>query len=63
MKSVADHTAYNEAYQKVVNWLSEVEEQLDTISGNKWDCLESVTQHLNAIKVQIFTSVACLVCY
>ena len=53
MRSVADHKAYNEAHQEIVDWLSDAEEQLDSISSNRWDCLETVMQHLNVIKVQM----------
>ena len=56
MESIADHSAYNEAYQKAADWLSETEEQLNVISGNKWDSLEALTQQLDVIKVQMFSS-------
>ena len=52
MKSVADHVAYDEAYQKAADWLSEAEEQLNSVSCNKWDCPETVMQQQNVIKVQ-----------
>lgn len=52
MRSVADHSAYDEAYQKAVDWLSEAEEPLNAVSCNKWDCLETVMQQQNVIKVQ-----------
>jgi len=52
VKSVADHSAYDKAYQKAVDWLSEAEEQLNAISCSKWNCLETVIQQQNVIKVQ-----------
>jgi len=55
VKSVADHSAYNEAYQKAVDWLSGTEEHLSSLSGDKLDSLEAVTQQRNVIKVQLFT--------
>lgn len=54
-KAVADHSAYSEAYQKAVDWLSATEEQLKTISDSRWDSLEAVMHELNLIKVQPFT--------
>lgn len=61
-KSVADHSAYNEAYQKAVDWLSGTEEQLNTRTSSKWDSLEMVTQQLNVIKVQLYSSVFIDIC-
>jgi len=54
-KAVADHSAYSEAYQKAVDWLSATEEQLKTISDSRWESLEAVMHELNLIKVQPFT--------
>lgn len=51
LKSVADHSAYNEAYQKAVDWLSYTEEQLNITSSGNWDSLETVTQQQNVVKV------------
>jgi len=51
VKSVADHSAYSEAYQNAVDWLSEAEQRRNAVSGNKWDNLDNLTQQLSMVKV------------
>jgi len=51
VKSVADHSTYDDAYQKAADWLSDTEAQLNTVSDSKWDSHETLIQHLAVIKV------------
>ena len=51
MKFVADCSAYDEAYQRAVDWLLEAEEQLNTVCGKDLDSHEIAKQHQNMVKV------------